>query len=80
VLTSLNTHTRPLITVDQQVDPIRVGPFVLQGLFLQRQSEVSAEFSQFFSANVLTSKKIWRVLLFGARAPAFYRLLNKVNL
>ena len=43
--------------------PTRFGPFVLQGLFLQRQKEVSEQFSTYISANILTSQEIWKEIL-----------------
>ena len=40
------------------VEPKRIGPFTLQGLFLKRQAQVSAEFSEFVVDNVLTAEKV----------------------
>ena len=37
------------------VNPIFLGPFKLQGIFLKRQAEVSAEFSKFMAKNVMNS-------------------------
>ena len=39
------------------VEPRRIGPFTLQGLFLRRQAQVSAEFSEFVVDNVLTAEQ-----------------------
>ncbi|CAM9203879.1 unnamed protein product [Ascophyllum nodosum] len=60
----------------EPVDPIKVGPFVLQGLFLKRQNEVAADFAEFFANNVLTSQKLWRSMLDGSRAEAFRELVT----
>ena len=57
------------------VEPIPIGPFKLQGLFLQRQAEVSEEFSDFIVENVLTAPQLWDELLKGSRCAAFWRLL-----
>jgi len=40
--------------------PTKVGPFVLQGMFLKRQVEVSNDFSAYIADNVLTSVNVWR--------------------
>jgi uncharacterized membrane protein YheB (UPF0754 family) len=49
----------------EPVEPIDILGFQLQGLFLQRQKEVSAEFSEFTAAKLLTPKKIWNELTAG---------------
>ena len=43
----------------EPLNPTKVGPFVLQGMFLRRQKEVSADFCAFITDNVLTSQKVW---------------------
>jgi uncharacterized membrane protein YheB (UPF0754 family) len=62
----------------EPVDPVPIfgGRFVLQGLFLKRQPEVSAEFAEYMSANVLTSKKLWDSILHGPKCGRFYDLLD----
>lgn len=40
--------------------PTKVGPFVLQGMFLKRQHEVSNDFCEYISDNILTSQKVWQ--------------------
>ncbi|CAM9926514.1 unnamed protein product [Ectocarpus sp. 12 AP-2014] len=59
----------------EPVDPVKLGPFVLQGLFLKRQNEVAADFAEFFSSNVLTSSKLWSSIIDGSRADAFRELV-----
>jgi len=48
----------------------------IQGLFLQRQTEVSGEFSDHLASKVLTSEKIWDNMLQGDRAGDFEELLE----
>ena len=50
----------------EPLNPKKVGPFVLQGMFLRRQKEVSADFCEFLSDNVLTSPKVWAQMANGA--------------
>lgn len=51
----------------EPLNPTKVGPFVLQGMFLRRQKEVSADFCAFITDNVLTSQKVWAQM--AAAAP-----------
>ncbi len=69
------TDQLALKLIFEPVEPRTIGPIKLQGLFLQRQAEVSAEFAQFMSANVLTAPQLWRELLSGSRSSAFWRLM-----
>ena len=52
------TNWLALKWIFQPVNPTKVGPFVLQGMFLKRQKEVSETFSKFFANNILTSEKV----------------------
>ena len=49
----------------------------IQGLFLQRQNEVSGEFSDHLASKVLTSEKVWDNMLHGGRGPEFERALTE---
>ncbi|CAM9585691.1 unnamed protein product [Scytosiphon promiscuus] len=59
----------------EPVNPVKLGPFVLQGLFLKRQDEVAVDFAEFFSSKVLTSNKLWKAMIDGSRAEAFQELV-----
>ena len=52
----------------EPVFPRRVGPFVLQGLFLRRQPEVSDVLAKIIAEDVITMKNIGDELLFGPRS------------
>jgi hypothetical protein len=57
------------------VDPVKLGPFILQGKFLRRQTEVAGEVSKFFAQNILTSEQLWKsVLTDPTTKPAFTAL------
>jgi len=58
------------------VEPRRIGPLTIQGLFLRRQAQVSEQFSSFVAENVLTGKQLWEELLSGSRSAGFWRLLE----
>eukprot|EP00588_Corethron_pennatum_P010490 CAMPEP_0194269714 /NCGR_PEP_ID=MMETSP0169-20130528/3830_1 /TAXON_ID=218684 /ORGANISM="Corethron pennatum, Strain L29A3" /LENGTH=364 /DNA_ID=CAMNT_0039011463 /DNA_START=577 /DNA_END=1672 /DNA_ORIENTATION=+ len=73
----------------EPINPTKFGPLVLQGLFLKRQKEVSAEFAHLISKNLLTSEKLWNSILTDASTSASFRsifaknlfsLMNKVTL
>ena len=70
------TDQLALKLIFEPVEPRMVGPLKVQGLFLQRQAEVSAEFAQFMAANVLTAPRLWAELLSGSRSSAFWRLMS----
>jgi len=71
------TNWLALKCIFEPVHPTRVGPFLLQGLFLKRQHEVSAEFADFFVDRVLTSRRMFDSMLTGLRAPDFRALLRE---
>jgi uncharacterized membrane protein YheB (UPF0754 family) len=58
------------------VEPMKVGPFVFQGLFLKRQSEISYEFSRVFTEEVITVKEVTNTLLYGNRSDRTMALLR----
>lgn len=72
----LVTDQLALKLIFEPVEPKRIGPFVLQGLFLKRQDEVGREFAAFMAANVLTPARLWDELLKGSRSSGFWRLLS----
>ena len=59
----------------EPVNPVYIGKhWKFQGLFLQRQREVSADFSEFVTAKLITPQKLWRELCLGKRS----KMLNKI--
>lgn len=47
----------------EPIEPTKIGPFVLQGMFLKRQHEVSEDFSVYIAEQVLNSKRVWESML-----------------
>ena len=70
------TNWAALKCIFEPVEPTRYGPFVLQGMFLKRQREVSAEFADFFVDRVLTSRRMFDNMMHGIKAPRFRALLR----
>jgi uncharacterized membrane protein YheB (UPF0754 family) len=67
---ALNMVFRPL-------EPIRLGPFRFQGLFLRRQAEVSARFADLTTAELLTVKSIMTEVMTGDRAPKTREVMRR---
>ncbi len=58
------------------LEPKKIGPFVLQGLFLKRQSEISEEFSRVFTEQVLTAEEVVHTLVHGERSDRTLSMLR----
>ena len=73
----LLTNWLALKFIFEPVEPVFVGPFKFQGLFLQRQHEVSGTFSDYLTSKVLQSEKIWDNMLYGAKGEEFNAMLEE---
>lgn len=73
LVVGLATNWLALKWIFEPVNPTPiVGNIVLQGLFLRRQKEVSADFSNFFASKILTSDQLWNSILNDpSTAPEF---------
>ena len=58
------------------LEPKKMGPFVLQGLFLKRQQEISEEFSRVFTEQVLTAQEVVNTLVHGERSDRTLSMLR----
>jgi uncharacterized membrane protein YheB (UPF0754 family) len=77
-IVGLATNWLALKWIFEPVDPVKLGPFLLQGKFLRRQTEVAGEFSKFFAQNILTSEQLWKsVLTDPTTKPAFTALFTQ---
>lgn len=56
--------------------PRRIGPFVIQGLFIKRQAEVAAEYAKIVARRILTSENIFHKMIHGPSAPRLRHLLQ----
>ncbi|KAJ1396675.1 hypothetical protein B484DRAFT_339996, partial [Ochromonadaceae sp. CCMP2298] len=57
--------------------PTKVGPFVLQGLFLRRQKEVSLEFSTYLSEKILNSRGVWNAIMTEPSQQKFAQVISR---
>ena len=58
---AINIVFRPL-------NPVRVGPWTVQGLFLKRQKEVAAVWTRLVTTEIVTLQRIVYTLLYGSRS------------
>ena len=58
------------------VEPLKIGPFVFQGLFLKRQMEISKEFSRVFTEDIITTKEVVHTLVHGKNSHRTMSLLR----
>ncbi|KAL7541568.1 hypothetical protein ACHAXR_011034 [Thalassiosira sp. AJA248-18] len=78
LIVGLATNWLALKWIFEPVNPFKIGPIVLQGLFLRRQNEVSADFSKFFANEVLTSRQLWKSMLTDPTTlPEWEKLMAK---
>lgn len=61
----------------EPIEPTKIGPFTMQGLFEKRQPEVSEEFSEFLASRVLTPKRLIDEMTNGKKKDQFEKLLRK---
>eukprot|EP00793_Prasinoderma_coloniale_P001381 PRCOL_00005156-RA len=71
------TNWLALKCIFEPVEPVQVGPFEIQGMFLKRQHEVSIAFSDYLAENVLTSRKMWETMLEGQSKDEFRKVLGQ---
>ena len=74
----LLTNWIALKCIFEPVEPVYMfgGKLKIQGLFLQRQVEVSGEFSDHLATKVLTSEKVWDNMLTNRKGPEFEAMLQ----
>ena len=59
------------------LEPMKVGPFVFQGLFLRRQDEIAVEYSRILTEKVITGSEVVHTLLHGVRKDRTLAMLRK---
>jgi len=57
-------------------EPKKIGPFVLQGIFLKRQKEVAVEYAKIISSEILTSEKLFQRIVNGPNARRLFWLVQ----
>jgi uncharacterized membrane protein YheB (UPF0754 family) len=80
LIVGLATNWLALKWIFEPVEPLRIGPFVLQGMFLKRQKQVANDFSEFFSKRILNSEEIWNSILSDPSTSPSFRSMFARNL
>jgi uncharacterized membrane protein YheB (UPF0754 family) len=62
----------------EPINPRRIGPFKLQGLFLKRQPEASDIFAKIIAEKVITLENVGNELFYGPRSDRFHQMLETV--
>ncbi|MFM1874405.1 MAG: hypothetical protein RL266_142 [Bacteroidota bacterium] len=57
------TNFLALKLIFRPVEPMKVGPFVLQGLFMKRQNEVSEQYAKILAEELLTAEHIFAFIM-----------------
>ena len=57
-------------------EPVRVGPFRVQGMFLKRQAEVSRVYSEIIEQKLITPENITRIILHGSGSAQLLELIE----
>ncbi len=58
------------------LEPVKIGRWEFQGLFLKRQKEISAEFSRVFTEDVLTAREVVHTMIHGERSERTMAMLR----
>lgn len=70
------TNWLAIYLIFNPLHPIKVGPFVIQGMFIKRQEEVATAYAKLVSENILTPKNIFENILHGSSSE---KLVNIVR-
>ena len=79
LIVGLATNWLALKWIFEPVNPLKIGPIVLQGLFLRRQDEVSADFSKFFATRGETNILTFSCLIIRILTPLFLPRLYSIS-
>ena len=58
-------------------NPIRIGPWTIQGLFLKRRKEVAADYGALIADEIITPRKIIEAMLRGPLSDRVYALVRR---
>lgn len=70
------TNWVALQIIFRPTEPKKIGPFIIHGLFLKRQKEVSETFARVISLEIIHTKAMWDAILQGPRSRNFFALLR----
>ena len=76
VIVGWTTNLLGMSLIFEPVEPRKIGPFKLHGLFLRRQDEAAEVYAQIIADNVVTLENIGNFLLDGPRGDRTRQLLE----
>ncbi|MBK04875.1 MAG: DUF445 domain-containing protein [Deltaproteobacteria bacterium] len=77
LLVGYATNWVALKMVFEPVNPVKIGPWEWQGLFLRRQSEVSAEYAEVFAKEILNAKNIINAIIRGPASDRLFMIIQR---
>ncbi|HCR48605.1 MAG TPA: hypothetical protein DIW24_03175, partial [Bacteroidetes bacterium] len=77
VFVGFATNWVALRIIFQPLNPLQIGPYVLQGLFLKRQHEVAASWSEIIAQEILTVENVIHNLLYGPKSTRSQMIIRK---
>ncbi|MEX1665296.1 DUF445 domain-containing protein [Zhongshania arctica] len=77
VFVGAGTNWIALKMIAHPADPVMVGPFKLQGLYLRRQPVVSQEFAEIFTSSFMSPKAFMDYLWLGPKSMEVHRIVHR---
>ena len=71
------TNAIALKMIFSPIEPVPVGPWMVQGLFLKRQQQVSEIFAKNCAENIMTSRLMWDEMLLGPNVHKFEAIVRR---
>jgi uncharacterized membrane protein YheB (UPF0754 family) len=76
LLVGYATNWIALKIIFEPKNPIKIGPFILQGMFLKRQHQVSKVYADIVEEKLINSKNITHVVLHGSGSAQLLELIE----
>lgn len=70
------TNWVALKLIFRPLNPIKVGPWTFQGLFIKRQMEVAAEYARIVSGHIINSHNIYNEMIYGKHVDRLVKLVQ----
>ncbi|MBL7979709.1 MAG: hypothetical protein JNN12_15340 [Bacteroidetes Order II. Incertae sedis bacterium] len=77
IVVGFATNWVALRIIFQPLNPVQIGPYVLQGLFLKRQQEVAVSWSEIIAQEILTVENVIHNLLYGPKSDRSQMIIRK---
>ncbi len=71
------TNYLALQLIFRPLNPIKIGPWQIQGMFIKRQQEVSREYSKMVASKVITIENIFEYMVRGPGSSRLIKIVQK---